>query len=384
LKASQNESAQTLNRAETKLNSLDAITTQTQQTLERSLDGFYERSLDYPTIRDVHKITQVVRSVETMLHNQLPQSQLIDSSVTTSTISKASESQCGDVLKGNKLTPKSSNASTAVFGQRRDGHSSNMSVYILPQVNQLVDAAVTVRYHQGNPCLRLCRIVDQEFEEADFETKRRMVKILLDLRLMIWLFAHHTDLGSSYRHILIRPQSRLVRNAGIALTWNFWRSCAMAKAGKLPDCPLERLTEFMMYLLHGSKHEDADIKLWHRVALPTNTKHSSIVSRFDLMSLTSGKYHVDLESQSISGRPLQLDNTANVFNPLMTLNPLHSSQIDIIVTRILKLRQGNIFLSNEFHKYSLRNSALLLVDYGVEVGPERSKAYISRAFARTE
>jgi hypothetical protein len=256
--SSHDASIQILNRAENKLDRLDVTTQQTQHVLERLMDGFQKRSLEPATVRDVQDIMRVVRSVEALLHNKLLRGQVIEPGSTPPIISGVSRSQCTDLTEMNSLMTIYKNASTAALDQDTDKQISNPSIHSPTQVNRLVDIAVTVRYRRGKPCVSILGIIDQEFQEADFETKRRMVKSLQDLRFLIWLFTCNTDLGSNFQSSIMKPQSGLIRDAGIASTWNFWKWHTLVMAGTIPDCLRERLSEFMTYILYGPKYQDGE------------------------------------------------------------------------------------------------------------------------------
>jgi hypothetical protein len=71
-------------------------------------------------------------------------------------------------------------------------HDTSQSSIAEVQLNRVVDLAFTVRYRCGEAQFKPIAVPDPVFEEADWETKLRMVKYLQDLRLLLWLLRRDT------------------------------------------------------------------------------------------------------------------------------------------------------------------------------------------------
>ncbi|EPE28131.1 hypothetical protein GLAREA_04922 [Glarea lozoyensis ATCC 20868] len=225
IQSSQNDSVQILNRAENKLNSVDATTKQTHEALVRFAKDVGERQSEGATVKDVHNIMQMVRSVETMIQNQLLQDQIRNSHQlnSISTIRAMSELPPTDLESSSAVGRIRNQTSTAGFEQVAEDHSSDNSNSQLQRVNQLVDIAIKVRYKQGKPIVGVIATKDQDFEVADFETKRCMVKLLQDLRLLTWLFTHNNNLERDFQRRTSSPQSLFIYEDDLTSTWNWWK-----------------------------------------------------------------------------------------------------------------------------------------------------------------
>jgi len=82
---------------------------------------------------------------------------------------------------------------TKGFSTHQDlSHDTSQSSIAEVQLNRVVDLAFTVRYRCGEAQFKTIAVPDPVFEDADRETKLRMVKYLQDLRLLLWLLRRDT------------------------------------------------------------------------------------------------------------------------------------------------------------------------------------------------
>jgi hypothetical protein len=259
MRSSQITSVQTLHQAESKLNSVDETTRQTQEALVRLAKDAEKRKSEGATVKDVHTIMQTLQNVETMIQNQLLQDHIHHSrqSNSNSTLHVTPELPPTNLESRNEMGCTQNVASTTGFEHEAEHCSSDNPITQFLRVNQLVDIAITVRYRQGKPIIGVIGILDPDFEAAEFETKVRMVKFLQDLRLLFWLFAHNNNFERSIQRQTTNDQSAITKSSNLAITWNLWKTSEVVRAGCfIPNSTRNRHDKCYMNFRTITRHLD--------------------------------------------------------------------------------------------------------------------------------
>jgi len=264
----------------------------------------------------------MIRNVETVLQEHLPQGQMTD--LPTSNY----RPRPTEARTENHMIVRYSSASKTDSDKKTENRSPGALERSI-RVNQLIDIAITVRYRQGKASFNAIAIKDQGFEEADFRTKRQMVKLLQDLRLLIWLFTRNANFGTRLCGHAFISQIPLVFETNIGLSWNFWRWREMVQSGRLPRLQPERLSEFLEHVSNRSRYEHSEAIELRRIIIPVERKYgSSLVShQANLDVILSAEANTMLKHKFVSSRLQQLFD----IYPYVAVDRTRALQLDLLI-----------------------------------------------------